>query len=183
MRRARGPREMAPGVHLLRVGRTAAASNVYLVRSGGTWVLVDAGWPGSAGTITAAAKEVSGPGNPPAGRPPAVRRHVARHVTGGEGDTMNGRTQHTIGALALTAGLMLALSACAAGANPAVTDDGSGFWLGLWHGIILPVTFVISLFTDTVNIYEADNNGNWYDFGFVLGLVLFSGPAMAIGRR
>jgi hypothetical protein len=30
----------------------------------------------------------------------------------------------------------------------------AGFWLGLWHGIICPVTFLISLFNDNVNIYE-----------------------------
>jgi hypothetical protein len=55
--------------------------------------------------------------------------------------------------------------------------------LGLWHGIIVPVTFVISLFTDDVNIYEVDNNGNWYDFGFVLGLLMsFGGPAGGSAR-
>src|SRR5690606_13593465 len=90
---------------------------------------------------------------------------------------------NTARTVALTTVLLLLLSACAAGTNPAVADDGSGFWLGLWHGVILPVTFIISLFTETVNIYEADNNGNWYDFGFVLGLVLFSGPTMAMRRR
>ncbi|HLS24531.1 MAG TPA: hypothetical protein VK063_01505 [Beutenbergiaceae bacterium] len=79
--------------------------------------------------------------------------------------------------------VLLTLSACAAGANPAQMPEGAGFWLGLWHGIILPVTFIISLFTDSVSIYEVDNNGNWYDFGFVLGLALFSGPFMAAGRR
>ena len=78
--------------------------------------------------------------------------------------------------------VVLTLAACAAGPNVDVTAGGAGFWLGLWHGIILPVTFLISLFTDTVTIYEVDNNGNWYDFGFVLGLALFSGPAMAGGR-
>ena len=35
---------------------------------------------------------------------------------------------------------------------------------------------------DSVTIYEVVNDGNWYDFGFVLGLALFSGPAMAGGR-
>lgn len=67
------------------------------------------------------------------------------------------------------------VSACAAGANPElgtadVEGDVAGFWLGLWHGIILPVTFVISLFSDTVNIYDVHNNGNWYDLGFALGI-------------
>ena len=69
-------------------------------------------------------------------------------------------------------GLVLLLGSCAAGVNQATTSGGSGagFWLGLWHGFITPVTFFISLFRDDVNIYEVRNNGNWYDFGFVLGL-------------
>jgi hypothetical protein len=77
--------------------------------------------------------------------------------------------------------MLLVLSACAPGGNPSVDTpnpegDVAGFWLGLWHGIIAPVTFVISLFTDNVNFYEIHNNGNWYDFGFVLGAgILFGG--------
>ncbi|MEK8229291.1 hypothetical protein NKG05_30425 [Oerskovia sp. M15] len=57
-----------------------------------------------------------------------------------------------------------------------------GFWLGLWQGIIVPVTFVVSLFTDSVSIYEVHNNGNWYDFGFVLGLGLFVGGPFGASR-
>jgi hypothetical protein len=84
--------------------------------------------------------------------------------------------------------LALALSACAAGANPevAVPPDGgtvAGFWLGLWHGIISPVTFIISLFTEDVSLYEVHNDGNWYDFGFVLGAgILFGGGFFGAGR-
>ncbi|GAA1401283.1 hypothetical protein [Oerskovia paurometabola] len=92
--------------------------------------------------------------------------------------------------IALAAALVvgaLALAACAPGPNPDVgtpTADGSpaGFWLGLWQGVIVPVTFVVSLFTDTVNIYEVHNNGNWYDFGFVLGLGLFVGGPFGASR-
>lgn len=55
--------------------------------------------------------------------------------------------------------LVLVLAACAAGANPQVgvpSGGGqvAGFWLGLWHGIISPITFLISLFSKTVSIYE-----------------------------
>ena len=88
-----------------------------------------------------------------------------------------------IGALAL---VIVALSSCAAGPNPAAGtgQDPPGFWLGLWHGIILPVTFVISLFTDNVSIYEVANNGNWYDFGFVLGVsIVFGGGGSQARRR
>jgi hypothetical protein len=45
----------------------------------------------------------------------------------------------------------------------------AGFWAGLWHGMISPVTFVVSLFNPRVRIYEAQNRGRWYDFGFILG--------------
>ncbi len=46
----------------------------------------------------------------------------------------------------------------------------AGFWAGLWHGIILPITFIIRLFNPNVGIYEINNNGKWYDFGFFLGV-------------
>jgi hypothetical protein len=45
----------------------------------------------------------------------------------------------------------------------------AGFWAGFWHGMILPFTFVVSLFKPGVNIYETNNNGGWYNFGFILG--------------
>jgi hypothetical protein len=79
----------------------------------------------------------------------------------------------------------LVLAACAAGANPQVGGpDAAGFWQGLWQGLILPVTFVISLFSDNVNIYEVNNDGNWYDFGYVLGLmIIFSGSGAGAGSR
>jgi hypothetical protein len=76
--------------------------------------------------------------------------------------------------------LLLTSSACAAGPNQMVDTgpDPAGFWLGLWQGLISPVTFLISLFTPEVNIYEVQNNGNWYDFGFVLGIAMaFGGGA------
>ena len=80
---------------------------------------------------------------------------------------------------------LLVLTACAAGPNEAVSGgEGAGFWLGLWHGVIAPVTFVISLFTDTVNVYEVHNSGNWYDAGFVLGLTIsLGGGGHSSGRR
>ncbi|MFD1507526.1 hypothetical protein FE374_12975 [Georgenia yuyongxinii] len=92
--------------------------------------------------------------------------------------------RRTLVIVGLVAAGLLLLGACAAGLNPEVSPRGYGFWWGLWQGIILPITFLVSLFTDTVNIYEVDNNGNWYDFGFVLGLAFFSAPVIALrGRR
>ncbi len=43
---------------------------------------------------------------------------------------------------------------------------------GLWHGIIAPVTLVISFFNSDVRMYEVHNAGSEYDLGFLLGVAL-----------
>ena len=68
----------------------------------------------------------------------------------------------------------LALSACAATQqSDAVAPGAPGFLLGLWHGFIFPVAWVVSLFFKNVAIYAVPNNGGWYDFGYFLGIVVF----------
>ncbi len=47
--------------------------------------------------------------------------------------------------------------------------EPAGFWAGFWHGIISPLTFLVSLFNPNVRIYETNNKGVIYDFGFLLG--------------
>ena len=44
------------------------------------------------------------------------------------------------------------------------------FLNGLWHGLILPISFIGSLFNEDIVVYAVNNNGGWYDFGFLLGL-------------
>jgi hypothetical protein len=80
------------------------------------------------------------------------------------------------------------LASCAAGMNPMRNVPGekketASFFQGLWHGIILPVTFVISLFTKDVNVYETHNDGGWYNFGFFLGLAMIFGGSGGAGAR
>src|SRR6266487_3946342 len=87
---------------------------------------------------------------------------------------------------ALTVAAVVVLAACAAGANTvaqAQRPDAAGFWLGLWQGLISPITFLISLFNNHVNVYEVNNNGNCYNFGFMFGIAMaFGGPARS-GRE
>ena len=83
-------------------------------------------------------------------------------------------------------GILIILSACAAGPNALAGNEAqpAGFWLGLWHGLIIPITFIVSLFTNQVSIYEVNNNGGWYDFGFMIGIcAVFSGGPGAGGSR
>ncbi len=73
----------------------------------------------------------------------------------------------------------LALSACAATQQAAVVEASApGFWLGVWHGFIFPVAFVVSLFMPEVALYAVPNNGGWYDFGFFVGIVF-----LGVGAR
>ena len=65
----------------------------------------------------------------------------------------------------------------APGTNPLVNQpDANGrvarAVAGLWHGIIAPVTLVISFFNSDVQMYEVHNAGSEYDLGFLLGLVI-----------
>ena len=84
--------------------------------------------------------------------------------------------------------LSLMLAACVAGPNPSEgmpSEDGevAGFWRGLWHGIISPITFIVSLFSESVGFYEVHNNGGWYNFGFVLGAGILAGGGSAASKR
>ena len=75
-------------------------------------------------------------------------------------------------ALALLA--PVALSACVATQQAdAVAPAAPGFLLGLWHGFIFPVAWIVSLFVDHIAVYAVPNNGGWYDFGYFLGIVVF----------
>jgi hypothetical protein len=59
--------------------------------------------------------------------------------------------------------------------TPGSDGNEAGFWKGLWHGFILLFTFIVSLFNDSVGIYESSNNGNLYNLGFLLGVMIFFG--------
>jgi len=76
----------------------------------------------------------------------------------------------------------MANALCVAGSNSKYQQPGAtpaGFWAGLWHGIIAPITFIVSLFADGVRIYETNNRGRWYDFGFMLGIGAYAGSPEA----
>ena len=69
--------------------------------------------------------------------------------------------------------LVVLLASGCAQVNSEVGTSGSsgvaGFGSGFWHGLILPISFIVSLFDSSIGIYEINNDGNLYNFGFVLG--------------
>jgi hypothetical protein len=73
--------------------------------------------------------------------------------------------------------LFVVVAGCAPG-NPRwhrETGRPANFWAGLWHGLIIVVTFIVSLFTREVTIHEANNVGWAYNLGFLLGAMIALG--------
>jgi hypothetical protein len=75
--------------------------------------------------------------------------------------------------------IIFALSSCAdvTIVNECIKDEPYGFWGGLWHGFISPWSFIGSLIWDDIAMYALNNNGGWYDFGFVLGSGILFGSS------
>jgi hypothetical protein len=72
--------------------------------------------------------------------------------------------------------LLALLAACARQPYAADYTNVPGFFAGIWHGLITPFAFVGAIFTD-IRIYASPNSGNWYDFGYLLGLSAWAGGA------
>jgi hypothetical protein len=73
----------------------------------------------------------------------------------------------------------------APGPNPLMdTADAHGVAAGLlpgiWHGIISPITLIVSFFIKDTEIYEVHNNGTQYNLGFLLGVLISFGVLSAI---
>ena len=73
---------------------------------------------------------------------------------------------------------LLLLAGCATQSADAVAPAAPGFLLGLWHGFIFPVAWVVSLFVPDAAVYAVPNNGGWYDFGYFIGVVF-----LGVGAR
>lgn len=68
--------------------------------------------------------------------------------------------------------VMILFAGCAANNHYLIQESEiqkSGFWMGLIHGYIMPITFIISVFSNDVKIYDVNNVGVIYDFGFIIG--------------
>ena len=78
----------------------------------------------------------------------------------------------------------LLLAGCIATETATVVQPTApGFWLGVWHGFIFPVAFIVSLFTDKIAVYAVPNNGGWYDFGYFVGICFLGVGARSSRKR
>jgi hypothetical protein len=77
---------------------------------------------------------------------------------------------------------LMSVTGCATQTTEVFMENPPGFLKGLLHGFIILFSFIASLFTE-YEIYSFPNAGGWYDFGFLLGVMMFFGGGGAGARR
>ena len=63
------------------------------------------------------------------------------------------------------------------------STDVAGFWLGLWQGAIVCLSFIASIFDKNIVLYQAANSGLTYNLGFLLGLCISIGAGASSSKK
>ncbi len=50
-------------------------------------------------------------------------------------------------------------------------EKPAGFFSGVWHGWIAPLSLVLGLLDEKIRVYEKINTGWAYDFGFYMAII------------
>ena len=76
------------------------------------------------------------------------------------------------------------LCSCVPGDGKNTEEKPAGFFTGVWHGWIAPVSLIWSIFDKDISIYEVNNIGFWYNFGYYMAIISgFGGLAVSRRRR
>jgi hypothetical protein len=78
--------------------------------------------------------------------------------------------------------LAVAVSGCMPGGEAMRERTPAGFFMGVWHGWIAPVSLVVGIFNPSIRIYETENTGWWYELGFYVAIISGFG-GISLSRR
>lgn len=78
--------------------------------------------------------------------------------------------------------LVFSLTGCVPGDGANNEEHLAGFFWGIWHGWIAPISLIIGIFKDNIRIYEINNIGWWYDLGFYIAVISGFG-GLSLSRR
>jgi hypothetical protein len=67
--------------------------------------------------------------------------------------------------------LTIIVAGCMPGGGEHNAKQLAGFFTGIWHGWIAPISLIAGLFNPEVRVYEINNTGWWYDFGFYIAVI------------
>lgn len=87
--------------------------------------------------------------------------------------------------LAVVGTFSLILTGCMPGDGAATPAKPAGFFWGIWHGWIAPLSLIGEIFFNRgLHIYETYNTGWTYDIGFYMAVISgFGGLSLARRRR
>lgn len=71
---------------------------------------------------------------------------------------------------------------CMPGDGSIKASSPAGFFSGVWHGWIAPISLIFGLFKNNIRIYEVVNTGWTYDFGFYMAIISGFG-GLSLGRK
>jgi hypothetical protein len=80
-----------------------------------------------------------------------------------------------LGLLLLGAGIYIILDHVGMATRSEIRTTPADFWIGLWQGIIICLSFIASWYDNNVILYQAQNNGFWYNAGFIFGICIAVG--------
>jgi len=75
------------------------------------------------------------------------------------------------------------LTGCIPGDGTYTSTHPAGFFWGIWHGWVAPVSLIIGIFSRNIRIYETANTGWWYDFGFYMAIISGFGGLSLFRRK
>lgn len=80
--------------------------------------------------------------------------------------------------------LMLSLTACLPGDGSYTTATPAGFFSGIWHGWLAPLSMLLGFIRGGYRIYEVNNTGLLYDLGFYIAIIGgFGGFSLFRGKK
>ncbi|MDF2880527.1 MAG: hypothetical protein K0R54_1084 [Clostridiaceae bacterium] len=83
----------------------------------------------------------------------------------------------------LTVFILLTFTGCIPGDGTYTASKPAGFFWGIWHGWIAPLSLILSLFRNNIRVYESVNTGWWYDFGFYIAVISGFGSISLIRKK
>lgn len=79
--------------------------------------------------------------------------------------------------------LMSLLTGCIPGDGSNNTQNPAGFFSGIWHGWVAPISLLIGVFNHDIKLYEIYNSGWWYDLGYYIAIISGFGGISLFRRK
>ncbi|WP_054025091.1 hypothetical protein [Bacillus sp. FJAT-28004] len=79
---------------------------------------------------------------------------------------------------------VLSLTGCVPGDGVNNAQHPAGFFWGIWHGWVAPISLILGIFKHHIRVYEIYNSGWWYDLGFYIAVISgFGGISLSRRKR